>query len=70
MSHTCHWPGCGKEVPPKMWGCKTHWFRLPANLRGLIWATYRSGQEVTKTPSLAYINAAQKVQLWIKENAK
>jgi len=30
MSHHCHWPGCIREVPPKMWGCSTHWFRLPA----------------------------------------
>jgi DNA-directed RNA polymerase subunit RPC12/RpoP len=65
MSHTCHWPDCAKEVHPKMWGCKTHWFRLPKELRDLIWATYRPGQEITKTPGRAYVNAAQKVQDWI-----
>lgn len=20
--HHCHWPGCDKQVPPAMWGCK------------------------------------------------
>lgn len=68
MSHTCHWPGCTKEVPPAMWGCKTHWFKLPQHLRNKIWATYRAGQEVTKTPSAEYIAAAQEVQQWIKDH--
>ncbi|MGH8572085.1 MAG: hypothetical protein ACREX8_05860, partial [Gammaproteobacteria bacterium] len=50
--HTCHWPGCGKPVPPAMWGCREHWFRLPKLLRDEIWATYRPGQEIDKEPSL------------------
>jgi len=68
MSHTCHWPGCSKEVPPAMWGCKPHWFRLPRGLRNRIWATYRPRQEITKTPSAGYIQAAKDVQAWIAEN--
>jgi len=36
VRHTCHWPGCNKEVPPAMWGCKTHWFSLPKRLRDRI----------------------------------
>ena len=67
--HTCHWPGCPKEVPPAMWGCKLHWFALPKHLRDRIWATYRPGQEITKTPSPAYLEAAREVQAWIKERA-
>lgn len=63
--HTCHWPGCGKVVPPAMWGCKGHWFTLPKRLRDRIWATYRRGQEITKTPSPDYIEAALEVQGWI-----
>lgn len=70
MSHTCHWPGCAKEVPPKLWGCKAHWYALPADLRRRIWATYRPGQEVTKTPSPAYLDAARAVQAWIEANHK
>jgi hypothetical protein len=67
MKHHCHWIGCTKEVPPKMWGCKQHWFSLPPELRSRIWATYQPGQEITKTPSPAYIEAAQAVQNWIRE---
>ena len=68
MSHTCHWPGCELEVPPKMWGCKKHWFMLPKPLRDEIWATYRPGQEITKTPSPDYLVAARKVRDWIAAN--
>lgn len=67
-AHTCHWPGCGKQVPPAMWGCKAHWFKLPQRLRNKIWATYRPGQEVTMTPSSAYIEAAKEVRAWISEH--
>jgi hypothetical protein len=67
MSHTCHWPGCGKPVPPNQWGCKDHWYQLPLSLRRRIWATYVPGQEITKTPSKEYIEAAKAVQEWIKE---
>lgn len=66
--HTCHWPGCGKQVPPAMWGCKEHWFRLPKYLRTLVWATYRPGQEVNMTPSEQYLVVAKKVQEWINAN--
>lgn len=67
MDHTCHWPGCKTKVAPRMWGCAPHWFTLPVHLRGKIWATYVPGQEVTKTPSTAYLAAANEVQTWIKE---
>lgn len=65
MSHHCHWPDCNTPVPPKMWGCRRHWYMLPKHLRDLIWLTYRSGQEITKTPSRAYIDAANRVRNWI-----
>ena len=58
MTHECHWPGCGKSVPPKMWGCREHWYSLPKPLRDRIWATYRPGQEVDKNPSEEYVEAA------------
>ncbi len=48
-----------------MWGCKGHWFALPAGLRARVWATYKPGQEVNGTPSVAYIEAAKAVQAWI-----
>lgn len=64
--HTCHWPDCRTIVPPHMWGCRVHWFKIPKDLRDRIWATYRPGQEVTKTPSAEYIEAAKAVQEWIR----
>lgn len=64
--HHCHWPGCNKAVPPAMWGCKAHWFKLPAGLRSQIWATYKPGQEISKTPSAEYIAVAKRVQEWIE----
>lgn len=69
-SHTCHWPGCDRQVPPATWGCKPHWFRLPYGLRTLIWATYEPGQEVTMTPSDDYLDAASEVQEWIKSQGE
>ena len=63
--HTCHWPGCERQVPPAMWGCKPHWMRLPYGLRAHIWATYVPGQEVSMTPSEDYLDAARDVQDWI-----
>lgn len=69
-SHHCHWPGCKKQVPPAMWGCKSHWFALPASLRARVWQAYEPGQEANGTPSAAYIEVAKEVQRWIaaKEN--
>jgi len=66
--HHCHWPGCDKQVPPAMWGCKAHWFKLPIRLRNWIWRTYWPGQEKDLTPSDEYLKAADAVQKWIREN--
>lgn len=66
--HECHWPGCSKQVPPAMWGCSDHWYRLPEWLRRQIWKTYRPGQERTMTPSRAYLDVADKVQRWIRNH--
>lgn len=63
--HNCHWPGCDKQVPPAMWGCKAHWFRLPQALRNKIWTAYEPGQEIDMTPSVEYLAVAQEVQAWI-----
>lgn len=64
-NHTCHWPGCGKQVPPAMWGCKAHWFKLPRHIRNRIWAAYSPGQEIRMDPSAEYLEAAQEAQDWI-----
>jgi hypothetical protein len=64
-THHCHWPGCEKQVPPAMWGCRAHWYALPQGLRNRIWATYRPGQEDSQTPSREYVRAAIEVREWI-----
>lgn len=67
-NHECHWPTCKKQVPPAMWGCRRHWFMLPARIRNAIWRAYRPGQEESLDPSPAYIAAAEAAQDWIREN--
>lgn len=66
--HHCHWPGCSRNVPPAMWGCKAHWFALPAELRRKIWRTFKPGQEISARPSADYVEAAREVQAWIAAN--
>lgn len=68
--HECHWPGCGLLVPPSMWGCSAHWYALPKHLRDRMWKAYKPGQEITKRPSLEYVNVARDVQEWIAANSK
>ncbi len=63
--HHCHWPGCNRAVAPAAWGCKPHWYALPQGLRNKIWASYRPGQEDSKTPSRKYVEVAREVQNWI-----
>jgi hypothetical protein len=66
--HHCHWPGCEKQVPPAMWGCRTHWYSLPIDLRSAIWKSYVPGQEASGRPGRAYVDAARAVQEWIAKN--
>lgn len=63
--HRCHWPGCNLQIPPAMWGCRTHWFRIPAPLRRRIWEAYEPGQEQRMDPSDEYVAVAREVQEWI-----
>lgn len=64
-NHHCHWTGCDKQVPPAMWGCRTHWYRLPAELRNRIWRAYQPGQEISGRPSADYVAIAREAQAWI-----
>lgn len=66
--HHCHWPDCKIEVPPAKWGCKKHWYMLPEALRNKIWRTFVPGQEQSKRPSRAYVEAAALAQVWIRQN--
>ena len=64
-SHVCHWPTCTQQVPPAMWGCRDHWFRLPRHLRNRIWAHYMPGQEARMDPTVEYLAVANEAQEWI-----
>jgi len=66
--HQCHCPGCPKQVPPAVWGCKRCWFNLPDEIRRDIWAAYVAGQEISGTPSADYLKAARHAQDWLKAN--
>jgi hypothetical protein len=68
--HECHWPGCGRTVPPAMWGCREHWFPLPKPIRDAIWRAYRPGQEEDGGVSAAYVEAAKAAREWIEEQTK
>lgn len=67
-SHHCHWPDCDRPCPPAAWGCRKHWYMLPAALRSKIWKAFQPGQEQTKTPSPEYVAVAREVQDWIAAN--
>jgi hypothetical protein len=63
-NHTCHWPGCTERCRPAMFSCRRHWFTWPQHIRSAIWQAYVPGQEITKTPSTAYIKAAAAAEQW------
>jgi hypothetical protein len=63
LTHTCHTMGCTEIVPPKMLMCRNHWFELPKSDRDLVWQLYSPGQEITKTPSVAYVQAVNRIIL-------
>lgn len=65
--HECHWPTCVRQVPPAMWGCREHWFKLPKALRDRIWEVYQPGQEINLTPSDEYMKVVLEVQKWIAD---
>lgn len=65
MAHTCHAKGCDKEVPPKMFMCKRHWYMLPKDKQRAIWREYQEGQEVRKDPTERYLEVARDAIDWL-----
>jgi hypothetical protein len=57
--HTCHAKGCETEVPPSKFMCGHHWGMLPRAKQRALWAVYVPGQEVSKTPTRAYLAVAR-----------
>ena len=65
--HTCHWPGCQRQVKPAFWGCPGHWRRVRAAMKLAIWRTYQVGQEQGDAPvTREYLDAADAVQAWCR----
>lgn len=61
MAHTCHAIACDTPVPPAMFMCKPHWFRVPLALRNRVWAEYNKG--ITK----AYCEVAKAALIAVAE---
>lgn len=68
LDHVCHAQGCRTPVPPSLFMCPKHWKRLPKEHRDAIWRTYQRGQEITKTPSAAYLDAAKAAVEWMAKH--
>ena len=60
MSHHCHAAGCRREVPPRLFMCRPHWYMVPKDLRDEIWRHHRPGQETDKQPSAEYLATARR----------
>ncbi len=58
MSHHCHARGCTVEVKPEMLMCLRHWRMVPRAIQRAVWAAYRPGQCDDKSPSDAWMRAA------------
>lgn len=55
MGHVCHADGCQTPIPPRVFACRPHWYKLRKAMRDAIWREYRPGQERDKKPSLRYM---------------
>lgn len=58
-NHLCHAVDCEEKVIPSLLMCMRHWRMVEKTLQLKVWAEYKEGQEITKTPSRAYLKAAQ-----------
>jgi len=64
--HQCPWPGCPKHVSPRLWGCRFHYFKLPAEIRKRIFdARFPWSIEREDTPSMEYRAALNDAARWI-----
>ena len=60
--HLCNWPGCRRPIPLSMWGCNSHWYTLPKEIRDQIWQGWTVGKL-----SPEWIAANEAAQAWIKD---
>jgi len=67
MKHTCHAIGCRIEIPPKLFMCPEHWYKIPQDLRDQVWHHYKPGQEIKKNPSSSYLSVAKAAIVAVRE---
>jgi hypothetical protein len=58
-AHLCHARDCKVPVPERMLMCAPHWAMVPRELKRRVWSHYVPGQEIRKSPTAAYLDAAQ-----------
>jgi hypothetical protein len=56
------WPcavtGCSEHIDPSRLMCRGHWYRVPRQLRDLVWATWRSGEGALSPEHLEAVRLA------------
>lgn len=62
--HYCRWPGCVRQVSTRIWGCRSHWYKLPLEHQRRILRAYMGGQETRGTASPEYIAADKAARSW------
>lgn len=70
MAHHCHATDCKTPVPPEMFMCRMHWYKVPYNQRQAVWRAYRVGQCDDMNPNQDYCLAAREAVITVarKEN--
>lgn len=59
MRHLCHAHGCKTPVKPSLLFCAKHWAIVPKEMQKAVYASYRRGQCDDKSPSNAWMVAAE-----------
>jgi hypothetical protein len=68
--HHCHAIGCHREIPPRRFMCRQHWYALPRHYQQAIWRHYRPGQERAKDPSDEYRTVARDAINWLSATSQ
>jgi len=63
--HSCGWTGCERQVSAHLWGCESHWFKLPERMRRKVWRAYVPGQSLA-TQTDEYRSVMAEVQTFIQ----
>lgn len=67
-NHHCHWPGgCHDITAAAQYCCTRHWYKIPLRFRNKIWAAYRKGQEIDKSPTSRYMQVVREIKKWFDE---